>query len=102
MLEYDAVNHPKHYKETSLECIETMTIAFGANEIANYCCVNAYKYLFRYRTKNGLEDLKKANWYLDKCHELCVEYTEAFPKQYNELVRILNSHIEKWEKEHEG
>jgi hypothetical protein len=66
----DNVNHPKHYKECSIECFDNMLIIFGADAMAKYCCINAYKYLFRYKSKNGFEDLKKARWYMDKYYEL--------------------------------
>ena len=63
----DNVNHPAHYEgQTSLECIDVMGIAFGAEAVANFCLCNAFKYLWRYRNKNGREDLDKAAWYLNR------------------------------------
>lgn len=62
----DNVNHPSHYESsTSLECIESMEIMFGESMVTAFCLLNAYKYIWRYKHKNGLEDLKKAKWYLD-------------------------------------
>lgn len=90
---HDNVNHPKHYKETSLECIETMIIAFGAEAVAMNCCINCYKYLFRYMSKNGIEDLKKANWYLNKCKEIQCDYHINLPKQFGDLKVILKQHL---------
>ena len=56
----DKIN-PAHYKErTSIECIDAMRIAFGDMDVAIYCIINAYKYLWRHKHKNKLEDLKKA------------------------------------------
>ena len=95
---YDNVNHPKHYKETSLECIETMIIAFGAEAVSMNCCINAYKYLFRYTCKNGFEDLKKAEWYLNKCLNINKDYGVRLPVQYKELRVTLNHHLEEWRK----
>ena len=67
----DNVNHPKHYEgHCSIECIDAMIMTFGAKRTAEYCVQNAYKYAWRYKYKNGLEDLKKAEWYLDKFDEL--------------------------------
>lgn len=67
---HDNIN-PDHYKErTSIECIDTMRIAFGDMDVAIYCIVNAYKYLWRHKYKNRLEDLKKAMWYLEKYTDL--------------------------------
>ena len=60
----DNIN-PDHYKsETSLECIESMEIIFGRDAVIDFCVCNAWKYIWRWKNKNGLEDLQKANWYL--------------------------------------
>ncbi len=65
----DNVNHPAHYeKSTSLECIDTMEIAFGYDMVLGFCMCNAFKYLWRYKNKNGKEDLDKAKWYLDRAY----------------------------------
>ena len=70
-VKYDNVNHPKHYKgTTSLECIEAMQIAFGTEAVIDFCKCNAFKYLWRYKDKNGIEDLKKADWYYEKAMTL--------------------------------
>lgn len=63
----DMVNHPSHYTssqaicrkcETQIECIDIVRhMSFNIG--------NAVKYLWRFQLKNGLEDLKKARWYLD-------------------------------------
>lgn len=67
----DPVNHPKHYADTcSLECIDVMLIAFGKDAVINFCMCNAFKYMWRFRNKNGQEDLQKAKWYLNKAEEL--------------------------------
>lgn len=61
----DNIN-PNHYKsQCSLECIDTMRVAFGDRHVFIFCCMNAYKYMWRYENKNGGEDLTKADWYLD-------------------------------------
>ena len=62
----DNVNHPKHYEgRTSLECIECMRVAFGEEAVYHFCLCNAFKYLWRYKNKNGAEDIDKARWYLN-------------------------------------
>ena len=62
----DNVNHPKHYEgSTSLECIECMEVIFGYKIVAYFCLCNAFKYMWRYKNKNGEEDLNKAGWYLN-------------------------------------
>jgi hypothetical protein len=61
----DNVNHPPHYNQGGIECIDAIKAATGSGFI-KYCCGNVIKYLWRYDNKGGLEDLKKAAWYLDR------------------------------------
>lgn len=64
---HDAVNHPSHYCIGSIECIDVIeATSQDMNGIEAFCHGNAMKYLFRWKKKNGVEDLKKAKWYLDK------------------------------------
>lgn len=58
----DAVNHPPHYRsEAGLEVIDVIeSFGLGFHE------GNVIKYLLRWRQKGGLEDLRKAQWYLDR------------------------------------
>jgi hypothetical protein len=60
----DAVN-PSHYKQGPIECIEAIKAALGRGFIS-YLWGNIIKYLWRWPNKNGVEDLKKARWYLDR------------------------------------
>lgn len=70
----DNVNHPAHYEaSTSIECIEAMIAMFGKQAVYNFCVTNAFKYIWRHKNKNGLEDLDKAQWYLDKANNLNTE-----------------------------
>lgn len=64
--EHDNVNSPSHYqgKVECIDCIESATE--GLNGIEAFCTGNAIKYLYRWKKKNGIEDLKKAKWYIDK------------------------------------
>lgn len=66
----DAVNHPSHYTQGRIECIDAMESAFGAEELAAYCKIAAFKYIWRMENKGGIEDIKKAIWYLNKYVEL--------------------------------
>ena len=61
----DIVNNPPHYNQAGVECIEAIAAATG-NGYEYYVQGNIIKYLWRYRYKNGVEDLKKAQWYLTK------------------------------------
>ena len=61
----DNVHSPRHYNQAEIECIEAIEAATdGGFEF--YLQGNIIKYIWRYRYKNGVEDLKKAKWYLDK------------------------------------
>lgn len=66
----DNVNHPKHYETGRFECIEVMEEALGTEAVKGFCLCNAFKYIYRCRNKNGLEDIKKADWYLKKLIEI--------------------------------
>lgn len=67
----DNVNHPSHYQGEGIECIDAMKAAFGVSEVATFCKLNAFKYIWRSEQKgNYEEDMKKAAWYLNKHNEL--------------------------------
>ena len=89
MVTNDNVN-PDHYKKsTSLECIEAMRIVFGDRAVVNFCLCNAWKYVWRWKNKNGQEDLKKAMWYVDKGSEL----HNNSPYIFNQQERINTGNI---------
>ena len=60
----DTVNHPPHYNNGGMECIDYIRQQLG-DEFSSYCQGNVIKYLHRWRYKNGIEDLRKAEWYLN-------------------------------------
>lgn len=63
----DMVCHPAHYNQGKVECIDAMAAAtVNKRGIEAICVSNVIKYLFRYETKNGLEDVKKAQFYLNR------------------------------------
>lgn len=65
-MENDAIN-PSHYKNGEIECIDALEAATinlkGSDAI---CTANAIKYLWRWKDKNGIEDLKKSLWYVNR------------------------------------
>ena len=61
----DMVNHPPHYNKAGIETIEAIK-AMTDGGFEYYLQGNIMKYLWRYRYKNGVEDLKKAQWYLEE------------------------------------
>lgn len=66
----DAVNHPSHYNNGDHECIDIMIETQGIDAVKDFCICNAFKYLYRHNGKNGVEDIRKAQWYLNKYIEL--------------------------------
>jgi len=62
----DVVNKPAHYNNGSIECIDYIEQQLTEEEFRGYLLGNIIKYTHRHKYKNGVEDLKKANWYLDK------------------------------------
>lgn len=65
MMSDNNVDHPSHYNQSGgIECIEAIKATLGDN-YQHYCKGNVLKYLWRYQYKSGLEDLKKAQWYLN-------------------------------------
>lgn len=96
----DNVNHPHHYEgSTSLECIQVMELIFGINAVCIFCLCNSFKYLWRYKNKNGEEDINKARWYIlyveDTLERATVEnISEDVLKIYHRVndlfVRIIN------------
>ena len=63
----DMVNHPSHYIQGGIECIDALKAAtVSKTGIEAVCTANAIKYLWRYEEKNGIEDVKKARWYIDR------------------------------------
>ena len=61
----DLVNKPSHYNQAGIECIEAIRAALGPEGFSYYCQGNSMKYLWRFRYKNGVQDLQKCRVYLD-------------------------------------
>lgn len=63
----NAVENPPHYNTGSVECITAIEASMSPIEFQGYCKGNCLKYLWRFRYKGKpLEDLKKAQWYLNQ------------------------------------
>ena len=61
----DAVQHPSHYTQGGIECIEAIRASMTADGFCDYCKGNIIKYIWRWRDKGGVEDLRKASVYLN-------------------------------------
>lgn len=75
------INSPRHYKTGSFECIDVMLETQGIVATQAFCLCNAFKYLYRHKNKNRVEDVQKAVWYLNKFLELeehCENKEELF------------------------
>ena len=63
----DMVEHPRHYTQGGIECIDALKAAtVGKRGIEAVCVANVIKYLWRYEKKNGIEDIRKAKFYIER------------------------------------
>ena len=63
----DKINHPQHYTNGKVECIDAIESATAELVGIEAVCVgNVIKYVWRFKLKNGTEDLQKAKWYLER------------------------------------
>jgi len=60
------VNSPPHYNMGGIECIDAIEASMTPEAFKGYLKGNIQKYMWRYEAKKGVEDLKKAEWYLNK------------------------------------
>ena len=75
---YDDVNNPKHYNRGRLECIEAIEAMTEkmSGDIAPHAA-NVLKYLWRCEYKNGVQDIDKAIWYLNRLRDRWVQRNEV-------------------------
>ena len=67
----DMVNHPSHYCTGKIECIDAIESAVSElSGLDAVCTANVIKYVWRWKHKNGSQDLRKAQWYLNKLIDL--------------------------------
>ena len=66
----DDINHPSHYTEGGIECIEAIEAQLTPEEFRGYVKGNCVKYLWREKHKGGNESLRKAQWYLNRLVDL--------------------------------
>jgi hypothetical protein len=68
-LQPDLVNHPPHYTDGLIECIDAIEAQLTPEEYRGYLKGNIAKYAWRERHKGGTESLKKARFYLNRLIE---------------------------------
>lgn len=97
-LETENVSHPSHYnRKGGMECIDEMILIFGREAVKNFCLCNAWKYRYRAADKNGEEDLRKSDFYINKYKEMLEEEKKGTTiyslgksdKSYNENIKLL-------------
>lgn len=70
----DPINHPAHYTQGSIECIDAMRAALGDEGFVSYCRGAVLKYAWRAGHKGDpVEDLRKAAWYANKAADVLGE-----------------------------
>ena len=62
----DDVDSPFHYNNSSIECIDAIEAVSTKEEFEGYLRANVLKYIWRFRYKDNIKDLRKASWYLNK------------------------------------
>lgn len=81
----ETVNHPAHYAYAGIECIDAIEAATSDKTgIEAVCVANVIKYTWRYTKKNGVNDLEKAKWYLEKL----IKYLEEKEIPLNEECEL--------------
>ena len=85
----DNVNNPAHYGQGKIECIDYIQDFLTHEEFVGYLRGNVAKYLHRWRYKNGLEDLRKAQWYLNKMID--VERMHEWEQRADEEASVLRA-----------
>ena len=69
LMDEDLVNHPPHYNNGKIECIEAIEAMLSHEEYVGYLRGNSLKYRWRFRYKDFIQDLKKAEWYENRLLE---------------------------------
>jgi len=65
-MSFDVVNKPKHYNQGGIECLDAIEASMSKEQFVGYLKGNIQKYLWRFEHKNGIEDLKKSEFYLKR------------------------------------
>lgn len=73
----DSVNHPSHYGQGKIEAIEYIKDSLTYEEYIGYLQGNCKKYQHRWKYKDGLQDLKKAKWYLEELIKTVEEHEKS-------------------------
>ena len=83
----DIVNNPSHYVVDGLECFDAIFKTQGRVAAMDFCSCNMFKYIFRHRRKNGIQDMRKVKKYVDMFLELAEGCTDEELEQYFYISR---------------
>lgn len=89
----DNVNHPQHYTSgCGFECIEMMQMILSSDEFYGFCLGNAIKYVWRHNQKGGMEDIRKARWYLEKIMDVLPKHYPdvTYQRVWDKVDKLLN------------
>lgn len=74
----DMVNHPPHYNQGGIECIDYIRQVLGPKGFIDYCHGQLIKYQHRYKYKGkAIEDMDKADWYMQRMRETLIEIDDV-------------------------
>ena len=63
--------HPKHYQlPGGMQVVDVEQAVFGREALMEHCLCSATEYILRHKRKNGIEDIRKAHWWIEKYLEL--------------------------------
>lgn len=71
-----------------------MQVCCGLEAVINFCLCNSFKYMWRYKNKNGEEDLDKSRWYLNYAKEHYVDLEGSDTDILKTYERLNDLHIE--------
>lgn len=92
----DVVNSPSHYTQGEIECIDAIESAtINKTGSMAICTGNIIKYVWRCEEKNGLEDMKKARWYLNRMIAKEEKRLQALDDRIKEHANKIDTHWSK-------
>ena len=84
----DMVDHPSHYTHGKIECIDAIEASMTPEEFTGFLKGQVIKYIWRFEKKwDPLEDLKKAEFYLDRLVEFTGKHSDIFKSDYSLMVQ---------------
>lgn len=93
----DMINNPPHYAGTNgIEAMDALESCMGESLMLGFYWGNAFKYLWRWRKKNGIEDLEKCKYYIDKLIEFEKKEEQEKLKANLKAIQALSDDTQDW------